>query len=69
MAKKNISNPSTTLSITAARLDHAHRSQPWKIMSIARREPLKGAGGRSKKFRAVGAHGGGAPELCKMSQN
>jgi hypothetical protein len=36
----------------------------WKIMSIARRETLKGAGGRSEKFRAVGAHGGGAVEFC-----
>jgi hypothetical protein len=37
------------------RLDHAHRSQPWKIMSIARRDGQPGSG--SAANASVGAGG------------
>jgi hypothetical protein len=34
--QENISNASRDYQSLLLRLDHAHRSQPWKIMSIAR---------------------------------
>jgi hypothetical protein len=57
------------------RLDHAHRSRPWKIMSIARRDGQPGsgnaanasvgAGGRSKKFKTVTVPTAAAPKFSK----
>jgi hypothetical protein len=75
MVKKNISNASRDYRSLLLRLDHAHRSQPWKIMSIARaamdnREAvaprtLERGRGAVEKFKTASAPIAAAPKFCK----